>query len=230
MDNLLKTKLKGAVNDNTLPFLGKFLIRVVSLNGVNFGTLTVTNSAGCELVVSAGGAISLTEAGLTDDPKTSITIPTSRTVIYCKNGDYDIYINNKYTLTYLSVGVSGNIPSQFVCNIDELKFSPNFTVLDVKNNNGCTGDIESFVTFTALTTVGAKNTLIGGVLEKFVEGLWANSKRSGNVTVSGSDSNIVFHNAPARTQQIAFSANGVSVSTDGVAAATYDGTTWTYLN
>jgi hypothetical protein len=148
MNNCLVTRLKESVSDNTLPRLGEFHIQVKTINADDYSARTVlkrlvlTNSKSFKVRTTGGGLFGTSADSLTKDHDT-FAANTEHT-IYFSNGDYDIYINEKYTLTkFVSGGyLDGNKASLFHFDLSEFSYSSTLNYLDISAGyNNFTGDI-----------------------------------------------------------------------------------------
>ena len=107
----LVTKLKGSVNNNNLPRLGTITIKAVYVEGTLDANkqqmLKIKTSTPVDISVDNGGSLATTAAGLSTNPQTTFTTTGNGTyldTLYFSNGNYNVYINDKYSVKSLILG------------------------------------------------------------------------------------------------------------------------------
>lgn len=135
----LVTKLKGIVNDDSLLPLGGMFFKVVQDSDAqaNQRTLIFTTTKSTELSV-VGGANNFVSSDMVSNPKNTINVNAYEGVnTYCKDGDYNILLKDKYSLLELG---SWTIPLCTVgFNIEDLAYCKSLRAISA---NGITGNIE----------------------------------------------------------------------------------------
>ena len=104
----LVTKLKGTVNDNSLLPLGGMFFKVVQNIDAqaNQRTLIFMTTKSTELSV-VGGANNFVSSDMVSNPKNTINVNAYEGVnTYCKDGDYNILLKDKYSLLELGSWVT----------------------------------------------------------------------------------------------------------------------------
>lgn len=224
MNQCLVTKLKASVNNDSLPILGGFIVKVTNLSD----RLRML-FAGCTMDVDGSATIY--------DNATDNVIPVpfaSIADIKVSAGTYKLVVKDKYNLTQIAFrGTNDNDLRPCVSfNIEELEPCTELTVLslsrtkcygDIKyisgltsmsfvdvNYTDVTGDIASLGKMTNLTNWSIANSKLIGSIENFVKAQRANGR---TVFSTGIPSHIYNTN-------ITF--NGVKVSSNPA-----DKLTWT---
>lgn len=107
----LVTKLKGSVNNNNLPRLGTITIKAIYVEGTLDANkqqmLKIKTSTPVDISVDNGGSFATTAAGLSTNPQTTFTTTGNGTytdTLYFSNGNYNVYINDKYSIKSLILG------------------------------------------------------------------------------------------------------------------------------
>lgn len=104
----LVTKLKGTVNDNSLLPLGGMFFKVVKNSDAqaNQRALIFVTTKDTELSV-VGGADNFVSSDMVSNPKDTINVKAHEGVnTYCKDGDYNILLKDKYSLLELGSWVT----------------------------------------------------------------------------------------------------------------------------
>lgn len=135
----LVTKLKGIVNDDSLLPLGGMFFKVVQDSDAkaNQRTLIFTTVKSTELSV-VGGANNFVSSDMVSNPKNTINVNAYEGVnTYCKDGDYNILLKDKYSLLELGSWVTPLCTVGF--NIEDLAYCKSLRAISA---NGITGNIE----------------------------------------------------------------------------------------
>lgn len=136
MKNCLKTQLKEVVNNDNLQKLGAFMLLIKNQNVTNDlqrRMLIETGTSGdCVITCEGNGGVATSATGTF---YTSYTIPANTVLgdlyLFFKNGDYKVYISNKYNITKLSVN-AGVGYSVINADLNELKYNENLKTLSFK--------------------------------------------------------------------------------------------------
>lgn len=128
------------------------------------------------------------------------------------------------TIKTLTVPQLSGTATDFVSGISLDRFSA---------GPGVTGDIAAFGSLTNTNEMTFNASKCTGSIESLVEALWSNNKRAGHVIGVHNNGIVTYRNLimPLNLTML-FSENGVSLCFNGdtsYVAATYNGTTWTYL-
>ena len=123
MNKCLVTKLTGIVDNDSLMKLGEFLVHIHSVKSPTNASQSfiVTNSNGSMLRIVGDGYF--TDENLTTNKGKSLLVKANvQTTVYFSNGDYDIYISDKYSI---------NIADFSACSIDLDSFKYSNNVLQI---------------------------------------------------------------------------------------------------
>lgn len=144
-NNCLLTKLKSVVQNDNLVKLGEMSLTVKSVDS------PTTEQSGVRFITGAG-AITLTAPGLylatsfeglTNEPKSTITIPANTTQsIYFANGNYKVSLSNKYALVTLESLSSTAHIGIISWDITEVIYN-NTKNFDMNCNKDCYGNISN---------------------------------------------------------------------------------------
>ena len=132
----LVTKLKGTVNDNSLLPLGGMFFKVVQNSDaqVNQRALIFTTTKDTELSV-VGGADNFVSSDMVSNPKDTINVNAYEGVnTYCKDGDYNILLKDKYSLLELGSWATPLCTVGF--NIEDLAYCKTLRVISANQTEG----------------------------------------------------------------------------------------------
>lgn len=153
-NNCLVTKLKDTVENSNLPVLNTLIIDVKSNAGYSSNMSSIMFKASEALVIKTTGSgyFATTFAGL-DDPSERLTELTvnanTNQRLYFYNGNYQIYVNNKYTLTELTFYNSAGHASQvFSFDLEDIEYSRGIT--SIRTYGTAKGDISKLSKMTDL--------------------------------------------------------------------------------
>lgn len=132
----LVTKLKGIVNDDSLLPLGGMFFKVVQDSDAqaNQRTLIFTTAKSTELSV-VGGANNFVSSDMMSNPKNTINVNAYEGVnTYCKDGDYNILLKDKYSLLELGSWVTPLCTVGF--NIEDLAYCKSLRAISANEISG----------------------------------------------------------------------------------------------
>ena len=135
----LVTKLKGTVNDNSLLPLGGMFFKVVKNSDAqaNQRALIFVTTKDTELSV-VGGADNFVSSDMVSNPKDTINVKANEGVnTYCKDGDYNILLKDKYSLLELGSWVTPLCTVGF--KLEDLAYCKTLRCISA---NGTIGNIE----------------------------------------------------------------------------------------
>lgn len=163
MNDCLLTQLKASVNNDGLSKLGILTLKVTpqTIANTNQQRFGFRASNGKVVTLKAyGGYFATTPQNIEVDKLTTRVIKTADVdVLYFKNAEYHLEVENKYGLTILRN--AGNANSIVSINIDELPYCDELTQLSV-NNSQSVGNITSIKNLIGLTILSISNTNIEG--------------------------------------------------------------------
>lgn len=196
METLI-TKLKGSVNNNNLPKLGVITLTAKQVDGTptteqQFMRLNVSNASNANpVVVSVDGSGYFTKGSDSTQLTTTNIVNSSNVDLYFSNGNYNVYISDKYRVTNIVLGgyntsndihhvlnldlsmlsyatSLGTLQASYHSlsgNIEHLAHSP-LTGLQIANVPDVYGDIS---VFTTLTNLNAFNSGVEGNLSDIMD-------------------------------------------------------------
>lgn len=128
MEKCLVTKLKGSVDGN-IPKIGEFIIGISRLNSPTSDTQKMYFSFNEDTKLHIVGDGYFTDSALAQNlGKEKVIKKNDQTPIYVSNGDYEIFVGNKYSLTVLGLNSGwGKIYNKTI-DIEDFKYS-NITYL-----------------------------------------------------------------------------------------------------
>lgn len=145
MKNCLVTKLKGTVNNDTLPKLGVLKMKAspVTISHASQATMKLTTNDTITVKALGGGYFS--DRGyeyIETDKLTEKVINASNNVtLYFKNASYDVEVTNKYSITSITINIAYiNAMSVLSFDLSELAYCNNLTNVSIEYTN-CTGDL-----------------------------------------------------------------------------------------
>lgn len=152
MTKCLVTKLKEVVEDYNLIKLGEIRIKVKKADFPTRSSqyLLIRSEENIDIKVLGGGRYLSTDAAMTSGDN-HISIPANvDTEIYFINGDYDVSISNKYSLTKINASESSSqVHKNYGLNIDDLAYSNRLQYINLFNTDSY-GDLSSFQNLTEL--------------------------------------------------------------------------------
>lgn len=156
MDCLI-TKLKGAVNDDSLLKLGELRLKITSISGENSQSIRVgTLTEGVTLSLKIIGGGHFTDLDGSENYGTTKDVTTAET-LYISNGNYYLSITSKYELSNLSVLTDMDI----VGGLEELKFSDKLISLSLEGSD-VSGDLSLLSGFTNLYNLYLTSSQVTG--------------------------------------------------------------------
>lgn len=156
MGKCLITKLNGSVQNDSLLRIGEFCIKVSKVESptANSQRFVVNNSKDAQLRIIGDGYF--TNETLSENKGKALNITANtETTVYLSNGDYEIVVSEKYSLTQVGTYTRTSwleYKGKLSFDIDSLKYSPNISFLPLSNTQ-VTGDIAVFGKLTGLTKV-----------------------------------------------------------------------------
>ena len=165
MGKCLITKLNGSVQNDSLLRIGEFCIKVSKVESPTADSqkFSVRNTKDTQLRIIGDGYF--TNETLTENKGKVMDIAANtETLVYYSNGDYEIAVSEKYSLTTIGIFLSTawkNFTGKLSFDIESLKYSPNIVQLFLSNTQ-VTGDIAVLGKLTSLRVVQLSNTQITG--------------------------------------------------------------------
>jgi hypothetical protein len=165
MGKCLITKLNGSVQNDSLLRIGEFCIKVSKVESPTADSqrFVVNNSKDAQLRIIGDGYF--TNETLSENKGKALNITANtETTVYFSNGDYEVVVSEKYSLTQVGVytktswkGYKGKLSF----DIDSMKYSPNISFLPLANTQ-VTGDIAVLGKLTGLMHLTIANTQVTG--------------------------------------------------------------------
>ena len=194
MGKCLITKLNGSVQNDSLLRIGEFSIRVSNVESPTADSqrFTVRNNKDTQLRIIGDGYF--TNETLSENKGKVMDIAANtETLVYYSNGDYEIVVSEKYSLSSIGINLSTSwnvFKGKLSFDIESLKYSPNITHLFL-NETQVTGDIAVLGKLIGLNVLQLGNTQVTGDIAVFgkLTGLrnldFASSKVTGDIAVFG---------------------------------------------
>ena len=194
MGKCLITKLNGSVQNDSLLRIGEFCIEVSKVESPTADSqkFSVLNTKDSQLRIIGDGYF--TNGTLSENKGKVMDIAANtETLVYYSNGDYEIVVSEKYSLSSIGIFLSTSwkaFNGKLSFDIESLKYSPNIIRL-LLSNTQVTGDIAVFGKLTGLQTVFLSNTQVTGdiaVLGKLTglqNVLLNNTQVTGDIAVLG---------------------------------------------
>lgn len=186
MGKCLITKLNDSVQNDSLLRIGEFSIKVSKVESPTADSqrFSVLNTKDCQLRIIGDGYF--TNETLTENKGKVIDIAANAgTLVYYSNGDYEIAVSEKYSLTSIGIHLSTdwkNFKGKLSFDIESLKYSPNIIQLFLDKTQ-VTGDIAVFGKMNSLRVARLMNTQITGDIAVF-------GKLTGLTGLELSDTNV----------------------------------------
>ena len=194
MGKCLITKLNGSVQNDSLLRIGEFGVKVSTVESPTADSqkFSVRNTKDSQLRIIGDGYF--TNETLSENKGKVMDIAANtETLVYYSNGDYEIVVSEKYSLSYIGISLSTNwkaFKGKLSFDIESLKYSPNITIIYLFNTQ-VTGDIFVLGKLTGLTKADLSNTQVTGdisVLGKLtgLTGIYlSNTQVTGDISVLG---------------------------------------------
>ena len=162
MNNCLVTTLKAAVNDNSLLRIGEMRIKISYIESPNEYSQSITLGFSKSVDLEIIGEGYFTDATLSANNGKKMTCNAGNNVIYFSNGNYEIAVLDKYSLTYLMASKQdGNFYPNKVIDLKYLKYSSKLTWMVVGPGN-VSGDISALSGLTSLTALSTPDNNLSG--------------------------------------------------------------------
>ena len=165
MGKCLITKLNGSVQNDSLLRIGEFGVKVSTVESPTADSqkFSVRNTKDSQLRIIGDGYF--TNETLSENKGKVMDIAANtETLVYYSNGDYEIVVSEKYSLSYIGISLSTNwkaFKGKLSFDIESLKYSPNITIIYLFNTQ-VTGDIFVLGKLTGLTKADLSNTQVTG--------------------------------------------------------------------
>ena len=199
MGKCLITKLNGSVQNDSLLRIGEFMVKVSKVESPTADSqkFSVRNDKDTQLRIIGDGYF--TNETLTENKGKVMDIAANtETLVYYSNGDYEIVVSEKYSLTSIGIFKSDSWKSfkgKLSFDIESLKYSPNIINI-LLSDTQITGDIAEFSKLTKVITILLNNTQVTGdiaVFGKMANLIKLNIERTnvtGDIAVFGKMANL----------------------------------------
>lgn len=200
MGKCLITKLNGSVQNDSLLRIGEFCIKVSKVESPTADSqrFVVNNSKDAQLRIIGDGYF--TNETLSENKGKALNITANtETTVYFSNGDYEVVVSEKYSLTQVGTYTRTSwkeYKGKLSFDIDLLKYSPNISFLAI-SGTGVTGDIAVLGKLTGLKHLTIDNTQVTGDIAVFgkLTGLtylsFSTTKVTGDISVFGKLTGLV---------------------------------------
>ena len=165
MGKCLITKLNGSVQNDSLLRIGEFCIEVSKVESPTADSqkFSVLNTKDSQLRIIGDGYF--TNETLSENKGKVMDIAANtETLVYYSNGDYEIVVSEKYSLSSIGIFLSTSwkeFKGKLSFDIESLKYSPNIIRL-LLSNTQVTGDIAVLGKLTSLHNLELSNTQVTG--------------------------------------------------------------------
>lgn len=165
MGKCLITKLNGSVQNDSLLHIGEFCIEVRKVESPTADSqkISVRNVKDTQLRIIGDGYF--TNETLSENKGKVMDIAANtETLVYYSNGNYEIVVSEKYSLSSFGVFLSTSwkdFKGKLSFDIESLKYSPNIQNLMLSNAQ-VTGDIAVLGEMTSLAILMLSNTQVKG--------------------------------------------------------------------
>ena len=165
MGKCLITKLNGSVQNDSLLRIGEFCIKVSKVESPTADSqrFVVNNSKDAQLRIIGDGYF--TNETLSENKGKALNITANtETTVYYSNGDYEIVVSEKYSLSIIGVFKPTDwkdFKGKLSFDIESLKYSSKITRL-LLNNTQLTGDIAVLGKLTGINALQLNNTQLTG--------------------------------------------------------------------
>ena len=165
MEKCLITKLNGSIQNDSLLRIGEFSVKVSKVESPTADSqrFVVNNSKDAQLRIIGDGYFTNETLSENKGKVLNITANTETTV-YLSNGDYEIVVSEKYSLTQVGTYITTSwkkYKGKLSFDIDSLKYSPNISFLALADTQ-VTGDIAVLGKLTGLTHLTLADTQVTG--------------------------------------------------------------------
>ena len=170
MGKCLITKLNGSVQNDSLLHIGEFCIEVRKVESPTADSqkFSVRNTKDSQLRIIGNGYF--TNETLSENKGKVMDIAANtETLVYYSNGDYEIVVSEKYSLSSFGVFLSTSwkdFKGKLSFDIESLKYSPNIQNLMLSDTQ-VTGDIAVFGKLTNLAILMLSDTQVTGDIAVF---------------------------------------------------------------
>ena len=199
MGKCLITKLNGSVQNDSLLRIGEFIVKVSKVESptANSQKFSIRNTKDIQLRIIGDGYF--TNETLTENKGKVMDITANtETLIYYSNGDYEIAVAEKYSLSSIGIFLSSSwkgFKGKLSFDIESLKYSTNIVNI-LLSDTQVTGDITELSKLTKVSTILLNNTKVTGDIAVF--GKMANliklsidyTKVTGDIAVFGKLTNL----------------------------------------
>ena len=159
------TKLNGSVQNDSLLRIGEFCIEVSKVESPTADSqkFSVLNTKDSQLRIIGDGYF--TNETLSENKGKVMDIAANtETLVYHSNGDYEIVVSEKYSLSNIGIFLSTSwkeFKGKLSFDIESLKYSPNISRLFLSNTQ-VTGDIAVFGKLAGIQILFLSNTQVTG--------------------------------------------------------------------
>ena len=165
MGKCLITKLNGSVQNDSLLRIGEFCIKVSKVESPTADSqkFSVRNDKDIQLRIIGNGYFTNETLSENKGKVMDIAANTEK-LVYYSNGDYEIVVSEKYSLSSFGIFLSTswkNFKGKLSFDIESLKYSPNIVNLMLSNTQ-VTGDIAVLGKLTGLVHLSLSNTQVTG--------------------------------------------------------------------
>lgn len=210
--NTLVTKLKGSVQNDNLPELGKIIFHAVKNSTIidadkQQSIMLQFKSGGNRIIkVVSPGAVGLDPATVDQSTDTELGLGTSYTKVAFKNENYKITIDSKYLLSSFIGRAESNKKNIFDVNLEQFSGASQLEYLSVSrftnvtgsvmnlancplidcamtDNAGINGDLTAFAKCTGLTALRLAWTSVRGEINDLAAAQVANGRTSGTLLI-----------------------------------------------
>lgn len=164
MGNCLITKLKGIVNNDNLPIFNVVKLHVNGIGETTSGyqrELTVKADGIVNVTVSSGGEF--TVGSTSGAGKTSYQINNTTAILYFKDDDYNIYLENKDNIVELYTHRLYGTKKIISIDTKQIDYCQKLKVFDFAVTDS-TGDLKFFKNCPVIEEIEFQNSQIGGDL------------------------------------------------------------------
>ena len=194
MGKCLITKLNGSVQNDSLLRIGEFCIKVSKVESPTADSqkFSVRNDKDIQLRIIGNGYFTNETLSENKGKVMDIAANTEK-LVYYRNGDYEIVVSEKYSLSSFGIFLSTSwkdFKGKLSFDIESLKYSPNIKNLMLSDTQ-VTGDIAVLGKLTGLVILMLSNTQVTGdiaVLGKLtglVHLKLSNTQVTGDIAVLG---------------------------------------------
>ena len=178
-NNCLQTKLKNTVNNNSIERVGELKIHVVTRgsgdSSADKNKITLVCGVDSTIRTTNGGKFGTSFGTYNKESDTILANTTA--VLYFSDGEYDIFISNKYNLLRLLLQNT----DRFISNMEDYKYLNSLVILYTSNT--CVGDVANIKNLQNLGRVALVSPNISGDITDFaVDSSLNNSKCYGDFT------------------------------------------------